>query len=260
MIAVVIISHGPAQSAALSRFPSDTFSEAVGVVVVGPDSVAPSFPCILVYPSDVAGFNAGANRDKGLQAASETWPGCDVIFLDGDCTPSATWLYSHRAMLECDEPVVSCGMRVESGRPDPRTLPLSWQGANYAPSMGHKNLALHDIAAHRAAWSCNLGINRAAVSLLQDAGEKLHGSRRIFSPEFDGRWGGEDTALGIVAHLIGCQIVTLGEASAVDHAPHDPFNVSRINLDKIPEYADRVCEILYICDRGESVSTERNEA
>ncbi len=126
--------------------------------------------------------------------------------------------------------------------------------------MGRKNLALHDIAAHRAVWSCNLGVNRAALSLLQDAGEKLHGSRRIFSPEFDGRWGGEDTALGIVAHIVGCRVVTLGDASAVEHAPHDPFNVSRINLDKIPGYADRAREILYICDRGESVSTERNEA
>ncbi len=236
MIAVVIISHGSAQASALSRLPSDTFAEAVGVIVVGSNSVAPSFPCILVHPSAVAGFNAGASRDKGLQAASETWSGCDVIFLDGDCTPSATWLDSHRAALECGAPTVSCGVRIESGRPDPRTLPLSWQGADYAPSMGRDNIAIHEIAAHRATWSCNLGVNRAALDLLQAAGEKLHGSRRIFSSEFDGRWGGEDTAFGIVAHLVGCRIVTLGNASAVEHAPHDLFNVSRINLDKIPAY------------------------
>lgn len=242
MIAAVVLCFGGAQARNLESLDPATFAAFCGVVVVAGDSVRPSFPCILVEPSAVAGFNAGANRDIGLCAASEMWPGCDAAFLDGDCIPGPAWANEHVSALSVNTPTVSCGARTQGARRDPRTLPLEWQGQSFAPSMIDvpRIATLPEIIAHRATWSCNLGINCAAISLLQSAGEMLHGSRRIFSPEFDGRWGGEDTALGIVAHHTGCRVVALTEASAVEHIPHDPFRKSRINLDLIPVYADRV--------------------
>lgn len=242
MIAAVVLCFGDAQVRNLESLDSSTFATFCGVVVVAGDSVRPSFPCILVESSAVAGFNAGSNRDIGLCAVSEMWPDCGVVFLDGDCIPGHAWASKHISALSVDAPTVSCGARTQGVRRDPRTLSLDWQGQSFTPSMidAPRIATLPEIIAHRATWSCNLGLNRAAISLLQSAGEKLHGSRRIFSPEFDGRWGGEDTALGIAAHHAGCRVVVLTEESAVEHIPHDPFRVSRINLDLIPEYADRV--------------------
>lgn len=242
MIAAVVLCFGDAQARNLESLDPATFDAFCGVVVVAGSPVRPSFPCILVEPSTVPGFNAGANRDAGLCAASEMWPGCDVVFLDGDCIPGPAWANGHISAMSVDAPAVSCGARAQGTRRDPRTLPLEWQSQSFAPSMIDvpRIATLPEIIAHRATWSCNLGINRAAISLLRSAGEKLHGSQRIFSPEFDGRWGGEDTALGIVACHTGCRVVVLTEASAVEHIPHDPFRASRINLDLIPAYADRV--------------------
>jgi len=242
MIAAVVLCFGEAQVRNLESLDPATFDAFCGVVVVTGSPVRPSFACVLVEPSAVAGFNAGANRDVGLCAASEMWPGCDVVFLDGDCIPGPAWANEHISALSVDVHTVSCGARTQGARRDPRTTPLEWQGQSFAPSMtdAPRIATLPEIIAHRATWSCNLGINRAALERIQAASESLHGCRRIFSPEFDGRWGGEDTALGIVAHHAGCRVVVLTEASAVEHIPHEPFRMSRINLDMIPAYADRV--------------------
>lgn len=243
MLAAIVLCFGEAQVRNLESVDPALFPECV--VVVTSENIQPAFHFTGVAPADVDGFNAGANRDKGLEVASEMWPGCDVVFLDGDCAPGPAWANEHISALSVDAPVVSCGARTQGVHQDPRTRPLEWQGQSFAPSMidAPRIATLPEIAAHRATWSCNLGINRAALHLLQDAGEKLHGSRRVFSPEFDGRWGGEDTGLGIVAHYVGCTIRTLS-ASSVEHIPHDPFRISRINLDRIPAYAERVRDTL----------------
>lgn len=240
MLVAIVLCFGEAQVRNLESVDPALFPECV--VVVTNENVQPAFHCTVVAPADVEGFNAGANRDKGLMVASEMWSGCDVVFLDGDCVPGPAWANEHTSALSVDVPAISCGARTQGVHQDPRTLPLEWQGQSFVPSMidAPRIAMLPEITAHRATWSCNLGINRAALNLLQDAGEKLHGSRRIFSPEFDGRWGGEDTGLGTVAHHAGCRVVVLPESSAVEHIPHDPFRISRINLDRIPAYAERV--------------------
>lgn len=59
---------------------------------------------------------------------------------------------------------------------------------------------------------------------------------RIFPPFFDGRWGGEDTALGVVAWEAGCSIVMLDPLrSHVDHEPHRS-RAAKENLDLVPDF------------------------
>lgn len=247
MLTVIVTCHGDAQADNLCRMGADAFAGSDQVVVVLSKTTRINFPfrCAYVVPGHrIEGFDAGANRDDGLATAQLLHPGTDALFLDGDCNPSPTWLASHRVALESETPTVTCGARTEDDRPDPRTLPLSWNSGDFAPSLfaGHNyEPAYRETLAHRATWSCNLGINRAALERIQSAGEVLHGCRRVFSPEFDGTWGGEDTGLGIVAHLTGCRVLMLdSETSSVAHQRHDRFHTTRRNLDLIPAYAAQV--------------------
>lgn len=90
-----------------------------------------------------------------------------------------------------------------------------------------------------------MSINAAALDRLEVAGRLVHGVPRIFSPEFDGLWGGEDTGLGILAYHAGCRIVTLDpEESYVTHIPHPSRITSVANLRRVHGYEERVRELL----------------
>lgn len=195
-----------------------------------------------ISASDVQGFRAGANRDKGLAWAMRHCPAHSYLFLDGDCVPNSRWLHPHLPLASGD-PLITCGGRQDPGHPDPRTLPLDWQGKHFAPSMSQDPMVwqsgndVQSILAHRVLWSCNFGMTSTAASMLLEAGERVHGVPRIFWPGFDGLWGGEDSGLSILAHLAGIEIRTNG-AHPVEHIPHDPGAVTRKNLDRVQEYGD----------------------
>lgn len=203
---------------------------------------ATPFPCAQIQGSTVQGFRAGANRDKGLAWAMAHCPAHSYLFLDGDCIPNPKWLHPHLP-LASGEPLVTCGTRSEGGMLDPRTMPLEWRGTSYAPSVStdpnvwKSGNDLQEIMGHRILWSCNFGMTYSAASMLLDAGEKVHGVRRVFNPGFDGLWGGEDTGLAILAHLSGVELRTNG-AYPVEHIPHSLRNVTKRNLDKVRDYFD----------------------
>lgn len=96
---------------------------------------------------------------------------------------------------------------------------------------------IRDILAHRALWSCNFGLTHTAAEMLMKAGDKVHGTPRIFWPGFDGHWGGEDTGLAVLAHLAGVEIRINGQ-SPVEHVPHGPGAVTVRNLDMVQAYAE----------------------
>lgn len=237
----VVLIHGPGQAANLPRIRT-VCAGLDGLVVVSGEPIPGAVP-----PSPVQGFNAGANRDIGIAEARRRFPGCSVLLLDGDCLPGPGWSDSHRRATAPPIPTVACGARLDRGV-DPRTKPLDWQGVHYEPSFrgGEYAPTLHEILAHRATWTCNLSINAAALDRLEVAGHHVHGLPRIFSPMFDGLWGGEDTGLGILAYHVGCRIVTLDPAASyVTHVPHPSRITSVANLRRVHAYESRVRELLW---------------
>lgn len=240
---LIVLCHGEAQARNIASWNPSWLQGASVVVVL--DQVAPfptPFPTAQIGPADVQGFRAGANRDKGLAWAMAHCPAHSYLFLDGDCIPGPDWLRTCLP-LASEEPLIVCGTRSEGGGGDPRTMPLEWQGNSYQPSFSmdpHAWLSgntVHDILGHRILWSCNFGMTYSAASMLLDAGEKVHGVRRVFNPGFDGLWGGEDTGLAILAHLSGVELRTNG-AYPVEHIPHSLRNVTKRNLDKVRDYFD----------------------
>ena len=240
---LIVLCHGEAQAQNIASWKPE-WVQGLSVVVVldNAPSFQASFPMAQIGPADVQGFRAGANRDKGLAWAMEYLPATFYLFMDGDCVPGPGWTESH-AMLNFDEALIACGARTENGKADPRTQPLEWDGSLYEPSISpdpsHWMSAdeMRDILAHRVLWSCNFGMTNLAAERLLEAGRKVHGVSRIFWPEFDGRWGGEDTGLAILAHLSGVEIMTNG-ANPVAHIPHGPGAITVKNLKRVAEYAD----------------------
>lgn len=243
MVSVVILCHGDDQVDRLESLPADFFTGAELVVVVLSSGRMPSlrFRCLAFRPTHgVTGFNAGANRDEGLARALALHPGTSVVFLDGDCRPSPGWLAHHAEALAMDAPTVTCGVRKERCRPDARLQAVEWDGRTwptmFIPGQDTAVEDQDDVDGHRATWSCSLGINRAALSRLRSAGRRLWHSDRIFPPFFDGRWGGEDTGLGVVAWEAGCRIVMLDpDRSHVEHEPHRS-RAAKENLDLVPDF------------------------
>lgn len=244
MLVGVVVVHGAEQAVNLPRIRTACASLDALVIVSG-EPIPGAVP-----PSPVQGFNAGANRDIGIAEARRRFPGCSVLLLDGDCIPGTTWAESHRATCEDHRPTIACGARNEDTVADPRTRPLTWQGATYPPSFvpgGRSDCSLEEIMAHRVTWTCNLSINAAALDLLETAGTQIHGCRRIFAPMFDRQWGGEDTGLGILAFHTGSRILTLDpEASAVEHQPHQSRITSVSNLRAVEAYARQVAADCYV--------------
>lgn len=239
---LIVLCHGETQAQNIASWKPE-WVQGLSVVVVldkAPSFHAP-FPMAQIGPSPVQGFRAGANRDKGLTWAMEHLPAPFYLFLDGDCIPSPTWQRAH-AILSCGEPLITCGTRTESEKPDPRTLGLQWKGQSYPPSVAQhpgdwKQPTFRDILAHRSLWSCNFGMTHLAAEMLLESGRKVHGESRIFWPGFDGLWGGEDTGLAILAHLSDVEIRTNGQ-SPVKHIPHSPTAMSIRNLDRVQDYAE----------------------
>lgn len=246
--ALIVLCHGESQAQNIASWRPE-WVQGLSVVVVL-DNASPfsgAFPMAQIGPSSIPGFRAGANRDKGLAWAMKHCPADAYLFLDGDCVPNSTWQRPH-AQLASKVPTITCGARTESGNPDPRTIGLQWRGESYEPSIvqhpgGWKHPHMRDILAHRTLWSCNFGINAEAAAMLQEAGRKVHGEPRIFYPGFDGRWGGEDTGLAILAYLSGIRILINGQ-SPVEHIPHAPGAVTTKNLDRVHAYAELCAEKL----------------
>lgn len=239
MLIGVVLIHGPEQARTYQRAHMCGLD---GVILVSGESIPGAVP-----PSPVQGFNAGANRDVGISEARCRFPGCSVVLLDGDCLPSPMWAGAHRRASSTPVPTLACGARLDRGE-DPRTKPLDWQGVHYGPSFrrGGYVPTLPEILAHRATWTCNLSINSAALDRLEIAGKRVHGVPRIFSPAFDGLWGGEDTGLGVLAYHTGCRVITLDpDQSHAVHESHPSRMTSVANLRKVHAYEKQVRELLW---------------
>lgn len=182
-------------------------------------------------------FSAGLTRDFGIDYIQKHYPEYEmIIFTDGDCIPSEKLVETHyENICQSNKPIVSCGMRSkqkETGEweEDERLSPL-WINEF---TFGNRNsrliisnaLALDNIFT----YSCNFAFNKNAIELCQDINFKLSKSRRVFNPEFDGSWGGEDSFISHCLYRTGNYILMTNKDCYVDHFWHE--EVSKKNNSK----------------------------
>lgn len=183
----------------------------------------------------ITGFGAGRARDCGLSVAHSLGAG-PFLFTDGDCVPALTLVEHHAGVLQVPHARISCGRRYDTLGPGEEptfamVLPDAQDdvrnGAHYMDglvcSTGVDRLVFNPTVFESSwiCWSCNLGMNAAAVALCRAVNSALSGTAdRVFSPVFDGRWGGEDGFVGLSVFRCGGETVMLSERSWVKHIWH----------------------------------------
>jgi hypothetical protein len=155
-------------------------------------------PCGLRRPMMTAGmpyFLSGFCRNVCIDKAISD--GCDrIVCIDGDCIPECCIIEGYNKFLPKDSPSVVCGKRNDAvlGFSDQREH-------NKYPNIFSDNISevSYEAAVLDSAvlWSCNIGMNALAVRRIKEINKKYYGISEVFSSIFSGRWGGEDSFLGI---------------------------------------------------------------
>jgi hypothetical protein len=179
----------------------------------------------------VHGFNAGANRDQGTSYLLGAFPALSgIIYLDGDCVPSPTMVSGFRNLFAQagSVPVLGNGTRSHStsGLVDTRiNSPVHGQSVF---KLGMDRVVLHDrdLRGARVCWSCLCGMNVPAIRLVRALNRSLFGdSNRVFASTWDGRYGAEDTLLGLQVFRAQGVVVAM-----------DPLVVSAVHQDHVTKW------------------------
>jgi glycosyltransferase involved in cell wall biosynthesis len=171
---------------------------------------------------DGSTFLAPYAREVGLDMAIAS--GSEYfIFIDGDCIPLSGMISGHLDSLKYNIPVLTCGRR--------REKKYRWQDMrecepgimNYGIFRGKGMLVNNPdlLIKSLLVWSCNIGLNLAAVRRIRELNRMFTGHSDLFCRHFWGAWGGEDGFLGIQAWTTRTYIKMLGDPmSGVDHIDH----------------------------------------
>lgn len=182
-------------------------------------------------------FSAGLTRDFGVEYIQKNYPEYEmIVFTDGDCIPSNKLIELHYENIkQSNKSIVSCGMRnkqKESGEweIDERLSPLwinefSFNDKNSRLIVSNQ-LTLDNIFT----YSCNFAFNKNAIELCQNINVLLSNSKRVFNPEFDGSWGGEDSFVSHCLYRTGNYILLTTKDCYVDHFWH--IESSKIDKNK----------------------------
>lgn len=191
----------------------------------------------ILMNTEGSGFLAGRMRDIALEYLNSNGIVTDVLFVDGDCVLDARTVES--ALTEMQSRI--CCTINKRILPNPNgtitpevreTSPLVIGSIFVAGS----NTEVHPENAllESTTWTCCLGVSAAALCQVQDFMFDLYGSRRIFHPDFDGIYGGEDSFFGLVCMYIGIPIIGIDSNIAVTHIYHSPSTAN--NSEYQPTY------------------------
>lgn len=221
---------------------SDQSKERAEVFVSKFDTVGCKLHIVTKAEDRTVGFGAGSTRDYGVRYALDAELEGDFLFSDGDCIPSNDLVRHHTEALQSDLPRVTCGLRYETVptgiMPD---YPLTGDtvmgmhvqtdmrlAAEYCSGMvfgdGYDRVVLNPDVIRNSwvCWSCNLGMNRAAINLCHSINGAMDGDeRRVFNSAFDGNWGGEDGFVGASLFHCGGEVVAVSARSWVTHIWHE---------------------------------------
>lgn len=212
------------------------------------------------------GFGAGRTRDIGVSYAIDRRLGDQFLFTDGDCIPSADLVAHHMSQLCVEQPRITCGQRWETlGPNEPAQYELmkptaygelvqgdmrvyaSWcRGQVFG--FGYDRLVIDPVVFRQSwiCWSCNLGMNIAAIKLCWEANGFISGDvKRVFNSAFDGRWGGEDGFVGDILFRHGGEVVALSERSQVTHLWHERKHTNLQHLGLLAELDLRLAQAMH---------------
>lgn len=184
-------------------------------------------------------FSAGMTRDFGLDYVENNYPNyTNIIFTDGDCVPSPKLVEIHVDCLKNSFlPAVSCGRRImiqqDGSIEEDERIENTWTN-DY--SFTNKNSRL--LISNRVTldsiftYSCNLAFNKSAVQLCKKINLQLSNSNRLFNPEFDGSWGGEDNFISDCLFRTGNNILLTSLDCFVEHQWHPESDKTDISIKK----------------------------
>lgn len=184
-------------------------------------------------------FSAGMTRDFGIDYVGKNFPEYkNIIFTDGDCVPSENLVQLHIDCLsQSTIPAVSCGRRImvdqTSVESEDERIDNSW-GNQY--SFTDRNARL--LVSNRVTldsiftYSCNLAFNKSAIELCKRINSLISNSNRVFNPEFDGSWGGEDNFISDCLFRTGNNILLTSKDCYVKHIWHEESNRTGLEIKK----------------------------
>lgn len=248
---------------------TDDSRESAELMVSKFDTVGCTLHIVDKAADRTVGFGAGSTRDYGIRYALDAGLEGDFLFSDGDCIPSADLVRHHEEALVSDLPRITCGLRYETvpagqpqdfplvgdyvcGMPVQTDLRLEADycrgqvfGTNYDRVVVNPDI----IRNSWICWSCNLGMNRAAIELCHTVNGTMDGDeRRVFNSAFDGNWGGEDGFVGATVFHCGGEVVAVSSRSWVTHLWHERGHTNmehmRLVLSKENRLIDMACDNL----------------
>ncbi len=167
-------------------------------------------------------FLAGHVRNCAVDYVSRNADIDAVVFIDGDCIPETDLIKAHMESLDRATPTVTVGQRKESIHKwrDQRTC---------EDSEIHLFKELPTEVCHEpmfvdsgVVWTCNFGMNTAALDKLKTVNRTLYGRDEVFSSDFLGTWGGEDGFIGLECYYTGIPVIALGDGdNGIRHKYHD---------------------------------------
>lgn len=181
--------------------------------------------CLIKNSGD--NFTAGATRDYGLTYVEENYPEyTNVIFTDGDCVPCEKLVELHLDCLsQSSKPAVSCGMRImvqqDGSEKQDERLDESWTNDYSFTDKNARMLISSRVTLESIfTYSCNFAFNKSAISLIKKINKQLSNEDRLFNPEFDGSWGGEDNFISDCLYRTGNNILLTSKECYVKHQWH----------------------------------------
>lgn len=168
-------------------------------------------------------FLTGYRRNQCIDDAIKN--GIEIfIMFDGDCIPDKDVVKDHKEMNSKGLPNISNGRRREEkyNNKDQREVDPKMRAADlFNRGNGY---VIHNpdlLRSCSVTWSCNLSMNLDAIKLIKKLNLLYYNRDEVFNAEFLGRWGGEDSFIGIQAIICKIYITIINtEFSGVNHMEH----------------------------------------
>lgn len=194
-------------------------------------------------------FSAGMTRDFGIDYVIKNFPEYKtIIFTDGDCIPSEKLIELHvNCLAQSTSPAVSCGRRImieKDGRETEDERIENMWGNQYSFADRNARILLSNRVTLDSifTYSCNLAFNKTAIKLCKKINKLISNSDRVFNPEFDGSWGGEDNFISDCLFRTGNNILLTSKDCYVKHIWHEESY--RIGLEIKKQILKRLTEAL----------------
>ncbi len=208
-------------------------------------------------------FLAGFRRNQAIDIAIKENPELKgFVFIDGDCIPENGLVEEHGKYLKKSLPMICIGRRREDkhGGKDQRELARPLEPYRFFAFDTQVLTESYLFESSSVVWSCNVSFNRRSINALKIFNKKYYGRDEVFSSEFNGTWGGEDTFLGLEARLCSIPVVLVsGEKSGVWHKNH-PRPERKYGTDSSQRLLDSVYRALLTMVRNDALKIEDFEA